>query len=55
MGTRGGELKIINVDVYDVQKRRKPSKHYVSSVYLVYQLFICLLLVCHDVNEMRTC
>lgn len=29
MGTRGGELKIINVDVYDVQKRRKPSKHYV--------------------------
>uniref|UniRef100_K1PYY0 SH3 and PX domain-containing protein 2B n=1 Tax=Magallana gigas TaxID=29159 RepID=K1PYY0_MAGGI len=30
MGTRGGELKIINVDVYDVQKRRKPSKHYHS-------------------------
>lgn len=29
MGTRGGELKIINVDVYDVQKRRNPSKHYV--------------------------
>ncbi|XP_034330409.2 SH3 and PX domain-containing protein 2B isoform X1 [Magallana gigas] len=29
MGTREGELKIINVDVYDVQKRRKPSKHYV--------------------------
>lgn len=51
MGIWGGELKIINVDVYDVQKWRKFSKYYVSLLFI--QFISCLLFVCYNVNEMR--
>lgn len=51
MGIWGGELKIINVDVYDVQKWRKFSKYYVS---LLFIQFISSF-VCYNVNDMRKC